>query len=614
MTLERYWATMLKQWKLVILCFIVAGLGAFVGSKLTRPIYQSTVLVQVALRSSSNQADINSLLASDQLVQTESQLALSNTVLREVAAHYKGMAVADLTAKVTSTPKLNTQLFQIDVQDSSPTQAAAIANDVAMTLIKQQLQITNQDNGRSQQQVQQDLDKTRQQIDALTTQVTSLQVQGNKQSQIAVLQAQINGLQQHYTQWQTLLAQLELTAAQSGDFLRIAQPAQPATSPIRPQVLLNTGIGLTAGLFVGMLLAVLFELLDTRLRTAEALTELIGLPVLATIRRSDTKSKSAEDLINPTGHSYNVESYRILRTNVGFSSVDKPLRTLVVTSAIPNEGKSTIASNLAIFMAKAGKSTLLIDADLRRPTIHQKFNLPGGKMGLSNAVLACSHLPSITRSSSQLVPLSLSLEPYMHDVNIPNLRVMPSGPQPPNPPELLDSKAMERFFEALKDCKAEIIVFDTPPLLGLSDSSILTAKVDGTLLVVDITHANKKNMKNVKALLVQAGVHVIGCVVNKERVNKRNSTSSYYYYYSQEHSPETSQKEQVEQGPLQPPAPVDPIAFSQYTNPPSFPSLPVTPDLQIPFESTTPLPSTPPNWQNGHAKKGIRRWSERDAL
>ena len=177
MTLERYWATMLKQWKLIVLCFVMIGAGSYVGSKLTTPIYQSAVLVQVALHSSSSQADINSLLASDQLVQTDAALATSNTVLSEVASHYKGMTLQRLTPMVTSTAKLNTQLFEIDVQDASPRQAAVLANDVANTLIKQQLDIANQDTGRSVLQVQQDLDTTRKQIDAITSQITALQAQ-----------------------------------------------------------------------------------------------------------------------------------------------------------------------------------------------------------------------------------------------------------------------------------------------------------------------------------------------------------------------------------------------------------------------------------------------------
>ena len=541
MTFEQFWTTIEKQWKLIVICFAVVGLGAFVGSKLMTPLYKSSVVVQIAIRSSSNQADINSLLASDQLVQTESQLAVSDPVLREVASHYAGLTVQQLAGEVSSTPRVNTQLFEIDVLDPSPHRAAKLANDVAGTLIKQQLQVLQQNNHLAQQQIQQDLSSTQQQINAVSNQITALQGQGGNRGRIDVLQNQLNGLQQHYNQWETALAQLELTQAQSGDFLIVAQSAQPALGPAQPSVLLNTAGGFIAGLFLGLLLAVLFEQLDTRVRTNEALTNLMGLPVLATIWRAGTSNR--EDVIDPKGHSANNESYRILRTNIGFSVVDKPLRSLLVTSAVPRDGKSVTAANLAIFMAKAGKNTLLIDADLRRPTQHEKFNLPGDKIGLSNAILAFSTAVPPQTPSQQFSLLSsplgststtsmptVSLDPFVHAVGIPNLRVMPSGPLPPNPSELLDSKAMERLFKGIEIYGAEVVIFDTPPILGLSDASILASKVDGVLVVADITRANKKNLKQVKEILTQANAHILGCVVNKQRPARHDRSYSYYYY------------------------------------------------------------------------------------
>ena len=160
MTFEQYGTVLLKQWKLILACFIAVGLGAYIGSKLMTPLYQSVALVQVAIRSSNNQVDNNSLLASDQLVQTEASLAISNTVLSAVVTHYHGLTVQQLSSEVTSTTKLNTQLFEIDVVDPSPTRAAALAEDIASTLINQQLQIFQQDNGQSQLKVQQDLAQT----------------------------------------------------------------------------------------------------------------------------------------------------------------------------------------------------------------------------------------------------------------------------------------------------------------------------------------------------------------------------------------------------------------------------------------------------------------------
>ncbi len=538
MTVEQFWSILIKQWKLIVICFLVMGMGTYIGSKLTTPLYQSTSIVQIDIRSGNNQADINSLLASDQLVQTEAQLAVSDPVLQEVASHYKGLTALQLSKVVTATETPNTQLFHIDVLDSSPTRAAALANDVASTLINQQLQVDRQEKLQSQQQIQQSIYQTQQQITTTTSQIAALKTKDGNSSQISDLEAQLNTLQQHESQWQSLLAQLELAQAQSGDFLRIAQYAEPAISPARPSVTLNTGIGLLAGLFLGLLLALLIERLDTRVRTAEDINQIWDLPVLTTVWRVGSSEKEKGTLINPQGHSLNVESFHILRTNIGFSVLDKPLRTLMITSSTPHEGKSITAANLAIFMAKTGKNTLLIDADLRRPTLLEKFQLGGDTMGLSNAVLACAQADTSASFKQQIPPNSSTffLEPYMHSIGIPNLRVIPSGPLPPNPPELLDSKAMEQFFEAIAYSGADIAIFDTPPLLGLSDASILASKVDGTIVVVDITHANRKNLQRLKALLTQANAHVLGCVVNKQRPSRKDTAYSYYYRTEDRHA------------------------------------------------------------------------------
>ncbi|HLX57819.1 MAG TPA: CpsD/CapB family tyrosine-protein kinase, partial [Ktedonobacteraceae bacterium] len=238
----------------------------------------------------------------------------------------------------------------------------------------------------------------------------------------------------------------------------------------------------------------------------------------------------------------NAEPFRILRTNIGLSSLDKPLHSMIVTSALPHDGKSAVAANLAIFMAMSGKNTLLIDADLRSPTLDALFNLSPNELGLSNAVLAFS-MPSGPRApsyhqffanTSTLQPqggpttTNLSLEPFVHAVGVANLWVMPSGPLPPNPSEFLESKVMQRFLAILANSGIEVVIFDTPPLLGLSDASILASKVDGALIVIDATRATKGKLKQMKAMLLQTGVHVLGCVVNR-RQHKRND-STYYYY------------------------------------------------------------------------------------
>ncbi|HLG61102.1 MAG TPA: Wzz/FepE/Etk N-terminal domain-containing protein [Ktedonosporobacter sp.] len=550
MTLKHYIEIIGKRWRLIITCIVVVTLSAYVVSKLMMPLYQSSVLIQITIHSGTNQADINSLLASDQLIQTEAELAVSNTVLRDVAAHHQGLSVDELARRVNATPKLDTQLFEISVVDPSPVNAATLANEVAAALIKHQQQVFQANSGPHQQtqNLQQNLTATQTQMNAITSQISKLRAGGGSEQQMTGLIAQLNGLQQHYDQLQSTLAQLQLAVSQNDNFLQIAQPAQIASRPVQPNTLLNTAAGLLTGLLLGILLSVLSEQLDTRIHAQEELAHLLERPVLATIWQS-----SPADIVHPQDDSANIEAFRILRTGIGFASVDKPVRTLAVTSAQPRDGKSVIAANLAIFMAKTGKRTLLVDADLRRPTLHLLFGLSlTGKdlKGLSDAIMAAGTGDASPTSNAQprifvnvvpgpvreeTRPTDLSLNEFVYHANIPNLQIMPAGSLPPNPTELLESQAMQRFLAVLRHCQAEVIIFDTPPLLGLSDASLLASKVDGTLVVLDITRTTKKTLAQTNALLRRAGSNVLGYIVNKQRRSRKHSVYSYYYSADEVH-------------------------------------------------------------------------------
>lgn len=595
MTLEQFWKTLVKQWKLILICFIVAGAGTFGGSKLMKPVYQSTVLIQVAINTTGNNAaSYDNLLASEQLVQTEADLATSTPVLSMVVSKYPGLSLNELGPEVSSSPVTNTQLFQIVVADHSPTQAASLANDIANALIEEQAQQTQQQNEHAQQGLQQNITQTRQQIDQVTSQISSLQGKAGNQGQIAQLQAQLAGLQQQYGQLQVALAQLQLTQAQAVSPLQIVEPAHPADRPVRPNVTLYTAGGSLVGLLLGILLALLVTQMDSRVRTPEELAQQFAWPVLATIWQSSAAKK--EELIGPTGRDVNVEAYRILRTNIGFAGLDKPIRSLTVTSSVPGEGKSTVAANLAIFMARAGKNTLLIDADLRRPSQHELFSLSSDKLGLSNAVLSLNK-PKVQKTPFQDVErvqpsndgdAYTLLEPFVHSVGVPNLWVMPSGPLPPNPSEFLESQAMKYFLTVVANCGVEMLIIDTPPLVGLSDTNILLSRFDGVLLVADMTQARKEKLKQMKAALSRSGARVLGCVANKMR-HKRNDVVDYYYIQDQPKGERAAKSAQL------PPALVSPAqkSFAEM----STPQLPFTetptPQLSFTEMPTSQVPSTP---------------------
>ncbi|PEQ95989.1 capsular biosynthesis protein [Bacillus sp. AFS006103] len=203
------------------------------------------------------------------------------------------------------------------------------------------------------------------------------------------------------------------------------------------------------------------------------------------------------------------EQYRQIRNNIRFASVDKEIKTIVVTSPEPSDGKSTTAANLAIILAQQEKRVILVDADLRRPSIHYAFSV--------------SNLGGLT----SVLTWQKSLKTEITTTQVPNLDILTCGPVPPNPSELLNSKAMERVIEELKE-SYEYVVFDTPPILAVTDSQIMANKCDGVVLVV--CSRKTKNYKGLyaKELLEKANSHLLGVVVNGVKV-KRNWYYGQYY-------------------------------------------------------------------------------------
>ena len=202
------------------------------------------------------------------------------------------------------------------------------------------------------------------------------------------------------------------------------------------------------------------------------------------------------------------EAFRTLRTNLQFASLDKPLRTMLVTSAGPDEGKSTTLANLAVTMAQAEKRVILVDCDLRRPNLHKLFGLRHDA-GLVTMVLEDAALQN----------------PPLQETGVTGLWLLASGPLPPRPSDLLGSQRMERVIQALLE-KADVLLFDAPPVLAVTDSSILATKVDGVLLVVSAGRTRREDVRTAKAQLEKVNAHVIGAVLNNVEIGRR---IGYYY-------------------------------------------------------------------------------------
>ncbi|MBB6454525.1 capsular exopolysaccharide synthesis family protein [Salirhabdus euzebyi] len=202
------------------------------------------------------------------------------------------------------------------------------------------------------------------------------------------------------------------------------------------------------------------------------------------------------------------EQYRSIRTNLQFASVDNDLHTLVITSSGPSEGKSMTAANVAVAFAQQGQKVLLVDADLRKPTVHYTFRVEN-KKGLSNFLIG-----------------ELSLVDIVLESGVPNLGVVTCGPIPPNPSEILGSNRMNQFIELAKQ-HFDLVIFDTPPVLAVTDPAIVAKRCDGVLMVVRSKQTEYEAAKKSKEQLQQVGANILGVVLNDRELKDSN----YYYYY-----------------------------------------------------------------------------------
>lgn len=291
----------------------------------------------------------------------------------------------------------------------------------------------------------------------------------------------------------------------------IVESATRPDSPIKPNIPLNTILAAAIGLLLAGGAAIVIEYLDDTIKSPEDL-EANGLASLGGVARFHRTNEPNETLVAGTKsrHQFS-EAYRVLRTNVQFSTIDKPGQTLLVTSANPSEGKSTTAANLALVTAQAGKKVVLIDADLRRPSLHRFFGL-SNQQGLTNLLL--SPQPGVNG--------------YAQHTRFENLTVVTSGPLPPNPSELLASRRLDTLLDSLRT-QADVVILDSPPTLPVADASILAAKVDGTMLVVDSNRTRPQALRRARDALMKSKTNLLGAVLNK--VKRRGGGNYYYHYY-----------------------------------------------------------------------------------
>jgi capsular exopolysaccharide synthesis family protein len=335
--------------------------------------------------------------------------------------------------------------------------------------------------------------------------------------------------------YETLLQHLKDATVSAGlraTNIHLVDPALIPLGPVRPKIMYDITVGLLSGLVLGVTLAFILESLDTSVKSAEELERLIAAPALAVIPlarsswlrmggdRGRPKNGSVESIVLKHPSSTLAESYRTLRTAILLSTAPRPPQAMLVTSAQPREGKTSTSLNLALGLAQRGVPVVIVDADLRRPGISRALALSENGSGLSSLLSGGHSLDEVLRQFEA----------------VPNLWVLPSGPEAPNPADLFASPTMENLMHELRG-RFDYVVLDTAPLLLVTDATILSRLVDGVVLVVESGVTARRALVRAHRILESAGGRILGTVLNKWDARDEGYYSGYgSYYYAYDRS------------------------------------------------------------------------------
>ncbi|GAB3505379.1 tyrosine-protein kinase domain-containing protein [Phytohabitans suffuscus] len=316
------------------------------------------------------------------------------------------------------------------------------------------------------------------------------------------------------SEFTALVEELETPPGKSTSSVKVAVVSGPTlqSTPVAPQPLRNYTVALLVGLVIGAAAAVLRDILDTTVRGAESLRDVTPAPLLGTIP-FDVTARQSPLIVADQRRSVRAEALRQLRTNLQFVDVDRAARSIVVTSSVPDEGKSATAANLAIMFAEGGRRVLLVEADMRRPRVAEYLGLEGA-IGLSNVLAGQADIDDVLQRWGRL-----------------DLWVLASGALPPNPSELLGSQALVDLLDRMRE-RFDIVIIDTPPLLPVTDAAVATVRADGALVVVRCGRTTRPQVATAVRALAAVDARLLGFVLNMTPPARNED------YYYQSHGPE----------------------------------------------------------------------------
>jgi len=504
-----------RKW-IIIQAVVAITFGVLFFSLLQKPVYVATSKVMITDKAAVNLfGEIlfpwSSYRSS---IDTQMELIKSPLVAEKVIRQLRLSSVTSetLIGQVAVEQVGETNLVQIHAQDNDPEKAKDIADAFAQSYLLWSQEFSQHQSRVLRKELVGKIQETRDDILIIGKKISE-QNKGESVSEDVKLQL---GLASNlYTMLAEKNEQLKINEQLQSGNVKIVAPATTPAAPISPTSTKNGILGMLAGTIFGLGLAFLVEYLDNTLKTHDDIEKYFGLPLLGQIPNEEPvktgRSKKRKTTPYGYGRSNAAEAYRALRTNIQYLNFDKSMRSMIVTSGGPQEGKTTVLTNLAVTLAQAGSKVIVICCDLRRPSVHKKFSLSNSE-GLSSVLAG-----------------NIAFEDVLQQpVGIEGLKVITSGPLPPNPSELLGSRSMQGIIEKAGQM-ADFVLIDTPPALAVTDCAVIAPKVDGVMIIVSAGRTTRDVAKQVKARLENVAARLLGVVLNNVMPGKGYG---YYYYYS----------------------------------------------------------------------------------